>query len=323
MPGIEPGMKTEGMAGEFSRYSTVLIKPPDDEDREEALEMALDTRCDTCEALLTSLMKRVESYSEDHILDQLEGVPMEMPLPTDDPQVNRVNAQRKGCNKHFKDELLYRGYYVKRCADIEADKAKKEQAASIKILDSSEPPDEPADEPDESDEEEDETPRDQMAAEAAEAARVAEAARLAEEAAKRKTHCLIRNENINANEQQVNTYNVRSEALFFGCEHTVGKYSQEIGTFIAEGLEEERGPLQTLIGEACRRVANCDGSQTKRDAGSRKARLAKAEKQAKKKAVEADEESVWEMLEREESAKAKKRRKTRKPRKSKGAHVEL
>lgn len=116
--GVKPGDQISGNAGEFWRYKHVLIKPPDDDDRMEALKMSEDVKCDTCEAILHRLMKRVESNSEDHIMDALDGEPTEQPVETGDAQEDRVNKNRRGCNKHFKDEVLLRGYLVRQCPAV-------------------------------------------------------------------------------------------------------------------------------------------------------------------------------------------------------------
>mmetsp|Transcript_133017 Transcript_133017/g.244035 ORF Transcript_133017/g.244035 Transcript_133017/m.244035 type:complete len:260 (-) Transcript_133017:88-867(-) len=113
--GVKPGDQIAGSAGEFYRYKSVFVKPPDDEDRIESLKMSEEIKCTACEAILQSLMKRVESNSEDHIMDQLDGdLPEEVPY-TNDPQQDRVNQNRKGCNKHFKDEMLFEGWAVEKC----------------------------------------------------------------------------------------------------------------------------------------------------------------------------------------------------------------
>jgi len=113
--GIKPGDQISGNAGEFWRYKHVLIKPPDDDDRMEALKMSEDIKCDVCETILHRLMKRAESNAEDHIMDVLDGEPAEIPETTGDEQEDRVNKNKRGCNKHFKDEVLLRGYVVRKC----------------------------------------------------------------------------------------------------------------------------------------------------------------------------------------------------------------
>lgn len=115
--GVKPGDQISGNAGEFWRYKHVLIRPPDDEDRMEALKMSEDVKCAVCETILHRLMKRVESNAEDHIMDALDGEPTEEFEPTGDDQEDRVNKNRRGCNKHFKDEVLLRGYVLRPCPE--------------------------------------------------------------------------------------------------------------------------------------------------------------------------------------------------------------
>eukprot|EP00929_Paragymnodinium_shiwhaense_P045201 TRINITY_DN23121_c0_g1_i3.p1 TRINITY_DN23121_c0_g1~~TRINITY_DN23121_c0_g1_i3.p1 ORF type:complete len:262 (-),score=67.97 TRINITY_DN23121_c0_g1_i3:185-907(-) len=129
--GVKPGDQISGAGGEYFRYKHVLIKPPDDDDRAEALRMSEDVRCQACEILLQSLLKKAESFSEDHIMDQLDG-DLEPYKESTDPQEERVNKNRKACNKHFKDELLLKGWNVHKCrpeaeaqADSSGDKKKE------------------------------------------------------------------------------------------------------------------------------------------------------------------------------------------------------
>jgi len=116
--GVKPGDQISGNQGEFWRYKHVLLKPPDDTDRMEALKMGEDIKCTTCETILHRLMKRVESISEDHIMDALDGEPDEIPELTGDDQADRVSSHKRGCNKHFKDEVLERGFLVEKCPAV-------------------------------------------------------------------------------------------------------------------------------------------------------------------------------------------------------------
>lgn len=113
---MKPGDQVSGSEGEYFRYKHVFVKPPDDEDRVEALKMAADFKCSACEVLLQSLLQRAESMTEDHIMDQFDGELEEPVELSDNPQENRVNRNRRGCNKHFKDELLLRGWSARKCA---------------------------------------------------------------------------------------------------------------------------------------------------------------------------------------------------------------
>lgn len=115
--GLHPGMQVSGTEGEYYRYKNVLVKPPDDDDRIEALKMSEDFKCRACEILVESLLQRAESHSEDHIMDQFDGELQEEVDYVENPQENRVNRNRKGCNKHFKDEILLQGWMPKRCSE--------------------------------------------------------------------------------------------------------------------------------------------------------------------------------------------------------------
>lgn len=112
--GMRPGMQMSGASGEFFRYTSVFVKPPDDDDRAEAIEMGNQVQCEVCELILGRLMLRVESNSEDHIMDQLEAFADPGP-PSDNEQENRVAKFKKSCNKHFKDEVLMKGHFITRC----------------------------------------------------------------------------------------------------------------------------------------------------------------------------------------------------------------
>merc|ERR1719399_1973793 len=83
--GVQPGDQISGSEGEFFRYKHVFVKPPDDDDRRESIEMGMDVRCTACEAMLEGLL------AKDHIMDQLDGE-LTGPVPeTENPQENRVN----------------------------------------------------------------------------------------------------------------------------------------------------------------------------------------------------------------------------------------
>eukprot|EP00439_Symbiodinium_sp_Y106_P069453 s2566_g11.t4 len=84
--GVKPGDQVSGSEGEYFRYKHVFVKPPDDEDRVEALKMAADFKCTACEVLLQSLLQRAESMTEDHIMDQFDGELEEPVELSDNPQ---------------------------------------------------------------------------------------------------------------------------------------------------------------------------------------------------------------------------------------------
>jgi len=218
--GVRPGDQISGTDGEFFRYKHVLIKPPDDDDRMESLRMAEDIKCTACVAIVRNLLKKAESNSEDHIMDQLDGELVEVPELTDNPQENRVNANRKGCNKHFKDELLLRGWSVSRCPEAEGAKltvqaVNEEGAAGTK------------------------------------GSEVAPLAREGQE------FCLEQRSRL-PTERDVDTYSTRNEAAFYACENTVARYAQEIASLIAQRLEDG-GDREEAIHAACEEAARCRG----------------------------------------------------------------
>lgn len=89
--------------------------------------MAEDIRCAACRQMLKSLVNKTKSWTEDHIGDTLDGELAEPPPLVDNAQENRVNQNRKGCNKHFKDELLLQGFHIRRCDDNSQDTEGREK----------------------------------------------------------------------------------------------------------------------------------------------------------------------------------------------------
>ncbi|CAK0887268.1 unnamed protein product, partial [Prorocentrum cordatum] len=83
----EPGKgMIAGASGEFFRYKHMFNRRPTDADRD-----------------------------EDDLADALEGDPGYE--PTGDMVTDRMLSHKKGCNKHFKDELIAEGYRVRPCRD--------------------------------------------------------------------------------------------------------------------------------------------------------------------------------------------------------------
>ncbi|CAK0887270.1 unnamed protein product, partial [Prorocentrum cordatum] len=88
----EPGKgMIAGASGEFFRYKHMFNRRPTDADRDEG------------EAV------------QDDLADALEGDPGYE--PTGDMVTDRMLSHKKGCNKHFKDELIAEGYRVRPCRD--------------------------------------------------------------------------------------------------------------------------------------------------------------------------------------------------------------
>lgn len=109
-----------GVTGEYFRYKHVFHKQPSDKDRDEAIRVGTLIRCDACVAIVESLLQRASSLSEDGIADALEGnVEYER---TGDPVTDRMLEHKRGCNKHFKDELIAEGWTLRSCKDVHPDR---------------------------------------------------------------------------------------------------------------------------------------------------------------------------------------------------------
>lgn len=106
-----------GVTGEYFRYKHLFHKKPTEQDREEALETAAKIRCQVCVALLSSLVQKAKSFSEDDLADLLEG--HSEYATTGDPVTDQMLSHKKGCNKHFKDELIAEGYVLRTCKDVD------------------------------------------------------------------------------------------------------------------------------------------------------------------------------------------------------------
>eukprot|EP00929_Paragymnodinium_shiwhaense_P045200 TRINITY_DN23121_c0_g1_i1.p1 TRINITY_DN23121_c0_g1~~TRINITY_DN23121_c0_g1_i1.p1 ORF type:complete len:288 (-),score=72.25 TRINITY_DN23121_c0_g1_i1:185-985(-) len=230
--GVKPGDQISGAGGEYFRYKHVLIKPPDDDDRAEALRMSEDVRCQACEILLQSLLKKAESFSEDHIMDQLDG-DLEPYKESTDPQEERVNKNRKACNKHFKDELLLKGWNVHKCrpeAEAQADSSGD----------------------------------------------------------KKKEFCLTQSGG-RTSDRDVDTYSVRSEAVFLTCEHTIAKHGPEIATMVSERLEDG-GSVEEAAKAACLQAARCDpiAAEAERRKRAEESKKRRRRQRRKSKSSEAD-----------------------------------
>eukprot|EP00746_Dinoflagellata_sp_MGD_P136803 gnl/MRDRNA2_/MRDRNA2_70672_c0_seq1.p1 gnl/MRDRNA2_/MRDRNA2_70672_c0~~gnl/MRDRNA2_/MRDRNA2_70672_c0_seq1.p1 ORF type:complete len:210 (+),score=55.11 gnl/MRDRNA2_/MRDRNA2_70672_c0_seq1:142-771(+) len=102
--------------------------PASPSERADAKKIALDIRCRVCEEILMALLQRSKTGSgpyqldEDWIMEQLFNKPEEdLPLLYTydagalNDQERFVSAHRKGCNKHFKEELVQKGWQVVMC----------------------------------------------------------------------------------------------------------------------------------------------------------------------------------------------------------------
>jgi len=105
-----------GTTGEYFRYKHVFHKQPSESDREEAIGLATKIRCDACFHIVSSLLMKASSLDEDGLADQLEGnVDYEK---TGDHVTDAMLSHKKGCNKHFKDELISRGWTLRTCKEV-------------------------------------------------------------------------------------------------------------------------------------------------------------------------------------------------------------
>ncbi|CAE7502200.1 SCLY [Symbiodinium natans] len=106
-------------SSEYFRYKHIFHKKPSDEDFQHAQKVAEEVRCVVCAKIVASLLARARSFSEDDIADVLEGnVDYER---TGDPVTDQMLKHKRGCNKHFKDELVAQGYMLRSCREVAPD----------------------------------------------------------------------------------------------------------------------------------------------------------------------------------------------------------
>jgi len=110
-----------GKEGDWSRYrhmradefgNTIGIT---DEDRHLAVKIAHDVKCPACEALLERMVGRAKYKTEDGIMDVFENDTIPEWKVGLDQQLDQMMMNRKACNKHFKDEMLFEGWAVEKC----------------------------------------------------------------------------------------------------------------------------------------------------------------------------------------------------------------
>lgn len=331
--GLRIGDQIGSQAGEFLRYAIVSETVPTENEQYETLRLGADLRCDVCNTIVRNLMQRAESHSEDHIMDQLEGVPSKLPEITNDVQENRVNKARRGCNKHFKDEVLLKGYFVWRCsASKPADEPNQPDnpGPPVAPADFAKPKMAEADDGMFGGRAADNVISDsQLAAAAPLHLAIATEPQGAEEDLPwhgTREWCLAGPIPGHTTEEQANTYDRDHEGIYHACEHTIGRYGDDLGRFLAEKLEGGY-PLSETIQEGCREIAHCEeyrirksgtGSRnTLRDprpGDSRKTPEKKMEKKpAKQKKADNDEEkSYLQLLEEDEDIAKKDKRRRRK-----------
>jgi len=104
-----------GQYGEFYRYMHVFHNKPSDEDRVEALRVADWIRCDVCFVISKGLIAKADDLSEDAIAEILEG---HTEYPKSGEKVkDQMLQHKKGCQKHFKDEMVAQGWVLKMCSE--------------------------------------------------------------------------------------------------------------------------------------------------------------------------------------------------------------
>merc|ERR1719217_1249499 len=102
-----------GVQGAYFRYMHAFHQKPSEFDMEEAYKVADILRCDVCETILQSLLGKAENLADDAIADVLEGNTDY--APTGEKVRDQMLQHKKGCNKHFKDELISQGWVLKMC----------------------------------------------------------------------------------------------------------------------------------------------------------------------------------------------------------------
>jgi len=205
-----------GVTGEFFRYKHLFYKQPSEKDRDEAIGVATKIRCDVCTEILSSLVKKAADLSGDELADKLEGnTDYEK---TGDPVEDRMLAHKKGCNKHFKDELIAEGFTLKPCKEVFPEGSETEP-------------------------------------------------------------CLAR-DGSKPNDMAINSYEVWKESLFYACEQTVSRYSDDLAEFLASELPGS-GNRTATIRNACESLAKCS-SDPKRSASKRETRSKSGTKSRRK-----------------------------------------
>lgn len=139
--------------------------------------------------------------------------------------------------------------------------------------------------------------------------------------------CFKRHENYTRNDTLLNTYSVKSEAIFYACESTVSKYREELAEFIAIRLKKESAlvadteALSKLTAEACKKKAKCEPKYKLQEEIKR--RSTRSQKQYESRGTDALAEVIRKDKEqkRAEKQKAKKEAAAKKEAKRKGAEL--
>mmetsp|Transcript_94140 Transcript_94140/g.167442 ORF Transcript_94140/g.167442 Transcript_94140/m.167442 type:complete len:272 (+) Transcript_94140:44-859(+) len=122
-PGNKMAHQDQGYAagtdGLYFRYKHLMMEKPKEEDLDSARKVAGEIRCAVCEKTLESLLRKAKTFSEDDIADVLEGDTEY--VKTGDAVHDKMMKHKKGCNKHFKDELVAEGWMLRTCKEVAPD----------------------------------------------------------------------------------------------------------------------------------------------------------------------------------------------------------
>lgn len=193
-----------GQSGEYFRYKHLYEKKPSEEDFANAQKVAGEIRCPVCAKIVESLMKKAKSFSEDDLADVLEGNAEY--APAGDPVTDQMNRHRKGCNKHFKDELVAVGYMLRQCKDVAPDFKNDSSPCLWKNAD---PP----------------------------------------------------------SQHSMDTYEVWKEGLFYACEQSVARHTDELAAVLSEklrGTDSSEARRAELADEVCHSIARCESIEKPR-----------------------------------------------------------
>eukprot|EP00429_Kryptoperidinium_foliaceum_P097607 CAMPEP_0176236172 /NCGR_PEP_ID=MMETSP0121_2-20121125/27209_1 /TAXON_ID=160619 /ORGANISM="Kryptoperidinium foliaceum, Strain CCMP 1326" /LENGTH=287 /DNA_ID=CAMNT_0017575601 /DNA_START=66 /DNA_END=929 /DNA_ORIENTATION=- len=199
---------TDGIDG--SRYA-MWQETPKPEELLESKRAGEDVKCGVCEVILGNLLEGVGMLSnEDQILSVLESEPsdeeIEAAVAKRDKNLVNLAKGRKGCNRHFKDSYLRKGWDVEGCIIPEPN----------------------AENPDE----------------------------------KRPPWQTVYGTCVKSgvkvqNETKMDTYSTRMEAIYWGCQLTIGDNVDKVASFITKKIKAGTEELPDIIKQACEKPAKC------------------------------------------------------------------
>mmetsp|Transcript_111897 Transcript_111897/g.256554 ORF Transcript_111897/g.256554 Transcript_111897/m.256554 type:complete len:156 (+) Transcript_111897:299-766(+) len=154
-------------------------------------------------------------------MDQFDGdLPQPVVFNDEDAQGNRVEQNRKGCNKHYKDEVLRLGFRPRKCQHPENETV-PEGAPEFCLEQSDSRPD----------------------------------------------------------DRSMDTYSRESEAVFYACESTVGRYGDEMARALSEYLEDHPGKIDEAVADACFKAGKCEKDAARKERKKQKKKGKKAKKE--------------------------------------------